>query len=296
MRIRGVEIEDTFAEAFYNPYSRILITAATKKWAGIAAQEMAGYATSMIECSAEAGIEGYVIPRHTPDNRHGCVVQIWTSKKRMKDELLDRIGQCVLTAPTTAVWNWCNSKEKLDVGYKMRFFGDGYEEIKKIYNRDVVSIPVMLGNFFIEREFGVAKGVAGGNFLILADSQNSALSAGESAIEAINSIEGVIAPFPGGICGAGSKIGSKKYKFMRATTNERYCPTIADKVKDTKIEKGINGVAEIVVNGISLEAVMEGMRAGIRASSRIKGVKKISAGNYDGKLGDVKIELHTLFR
>ncbi len=286
-----VEVEDTYAEAFEGYYSRLTVTALEEALARHAAREATGYATSMIGCSSEAGIEGPAID--APDGRPGYVLQIWAPRKRMKDELLGRIGQCILTAPTAAVWNHCASKEKLDIGYKMRYYGDGYEELRSIAGREMVAIPVMMGEFLIEREFGVAKGVMGGNFFILADSQSSALKAAESALEAVHAVEGVITPFPGGVCGAGSKIGSALYKFMHATTNEVYCPTIADRVRGSNV-KGIRGVAEIVINGISEDKVREAMSKGIKAALSSGGVKRISAGNYGGILGKVNIHLRDL--
>lgn len=286
-------VEDTFAEAFTSHYSRILITAVNERWAEIAALETTGYATSMIDCTAEAGIEGFLTPSDTPDSRPGCVIQIWTSKKKMKGELLGRLGQCALTAPTAAVWNYCDSEEKLDVGRAMGFFGDGYQEEKRVHDRGVVSIPIMMGEFLMERDFGVAEGVAGGNFFILAEEQASALRGAEKAIEAIHSVEGVIAPFPGGICASGSKVGSR-YKFLGASTNEEYCPTLADRVEGSKV-RGLGAVAEIVLDGISEEKVREAMRSGIEAALEVEGVARISAGNYGGRLGDVKIHLRELF-
>ncbi len=292
MLLRGVEIEDTYAEAFTGTYARVLVTAATKKWAELAAIEATGYGTSMIDCSAEAGLEG-PHASSTPDSRPGVVMQVWTSKKNMKAELLGRLGQCVLTSPTAAAWNYCDSEEKLDVGRAMGFFGGGYQEERQLYGRSVVAIPIMMGEFLIERDFGFAKGVAGGNFFMLAKSQAAALSAAEKAVEAIKRIEGVIAPFPGGVCASGSKIGSR-YKFLKASTNDEYCPTIAHKVPKTKVS-GIGGVSEIVLDGIDESRVTEAMRAGIEAASKVEGVVKISAGNYGGKLGGVKIHLHELF-
>ncbi len=294
MQLNGVEIEDTFAEAFTSSYSRFIITAASEKWAKIATQEATGYATSLVGCSSEAGIERYISPEETPDRRPGYVVQVFAAKDKMKDELLGRIGQCVLTAPTTAVFNYCDSEEKLDIGYKMRFFGDGYERVEKCYGGEVVAIPIMLGEFLIEKELGIGKGIAGGNFLILADKQESALEAAEKAVEAISSIEGVITPFPGGVCASGSKVGSKKYKFMRATTNEQYCPTISSRVEETKV-KGMGAVAEIVIDGISEKSVRKAMRAGIESAAKARGVEKITAANYGGTLGNVRIYLKELF-
>jgi formylmethanofuran--tetrahydromethanopterin N-formyltransferase len=288
-----VEIEETFAEAFTSTYARLLVTALNQKWALTSATVATGYGTSMIGCSAEAGIEGFRPPEETPDGRPGYALQIWTTKKKMKGELIGRISQCLLTAPTTAVWNLCPSEERLDIGHKMRFFGDGFEETREMFGRQVTVIPVMMGEFLIEKEFGIQKGVAGGNFLILAESQEAALAAAENAVEALGGVEGVIAPFPGGVCGAGSKVGSKKYSFMHATTNERYCPTLFEKVSDSRV-RGIGAVSEVVIDGVSEEAVREAMRVGIEAATRVRGVKRISAGNYGGTLGDVHIPLHDL--
>jgi formylmethanofuran--tetrahydromethanopterin N-formyltransferase len=292
MKLKGVEIENTYAEAFTGTYSRILITALDKEWANAAAIEATGYGTSLIGCSAEAGIEGFLPEDRTPDNRPGYIIQIWTSKKKIASELIGRIGQCILTAPTTAVFNYCDSREKVNVGYKMRFFGDGFETTKKAWGRELVSIPVMMGDFLIEKEFGVADGVMGGNFIIFARDQISALKASKKAVEAIGAVGGVITPFPGGVCGSGSKVGSK-YKFMHASTNEKYCPTISDKVKDTLV-KGIGAVAEIVIDGISKEKVEEAIRVGVETAVEIDGVKKISAGNYGGTLGKIHFHLHEI--
>lgn len=294
MEINGVEIEDTFAESFTSTYSRLLITAVNEKWARIAAMHATGYGTSLIGCSAEAGIEGLLDETKTPDGRPGYVIQLWTSKKRMMDELLGRIGQCILTAPTTAVFNYCESDERLDAGHKMRFFGDGFELSSVVDDRDVTVIPIMGGEFVIEKEFGVAEGVAGGNFIILANSVESALEAAESAVQAIDKVEGVITPFPGGICASGSKVGSNKYRFMHACTNELYCPTISETVEGTLV-KGAESVLEIVIDGTSEERVREAMKKGIEAACKIEGVKGITAGSYGGTLGNVHIYLRKLF-
>lgn len=295
MKINGVPIEDTFAEAFEGFYSRFLVTAASEKWAEIAARTATGYGSSIIGCSAEAGIEGFLKKTETPDGRPGMVVQIWTTKKNMLHELLGRIGQCILTAPTTAVFDWCDSGEKIDVGNKMRFFADGYESYKTVDGREMVSIPVMMGEFLIEKELGIAKGVLGGNFFIMGASQDAALAAAEKAADAIQQTAGVVSSFPGGVCASGSKVGSAKYKFMKATTNEVYCPSLRNRVSETKVSSGVEAVAEIVVNGVSEEAVKAAMKRGIDAATTVKGVKKISAANYGGSLGKVHIKLHSLW-
>jgi formylmethanofuran--tetrahydromethanopterin N-formyltransferase len=289
MELNNVEIDDTYAEAFTYTYMRILITAVNEKWAKIAAVEACGYGTSMIGCSSEAGIEGFVDASSTPDGRPGYVIQIWASKKKMDREFFGRIGQCVLTSLTTAVYNYLESDEMLDLGSKMRFFGDGFESEDKVGATEVVSIPVMMGDFKIEKNFGIGKGVAGGNFIILAKSEESALDAAQKAVDAIKNVGGVIMPFPGGACASGSKIGSR-YKFMHASTNELFCPTISDRVENSRM-KGIGAAVEIVIDGVSEEKVKEAMNAGIGKAAEVNGVKKISAGNYGGDLGNVLIHL-----
>lgn len=293
MKIEGVEIEDTFAEAFSTHYASFLITAVNEKWVREAAREVTGYATSLIACTAEAGVESFYSPQETPDNRAGAGVLLFAPKKRLEKELIFRIGQCVLTSPTTRVFSLYDG-EPLEVGYKLKFFGDGYEEIKQKYGREMVSIPIMMGEFEIERNIKANSGVAGGNFLIIAKTQASALLAAEAAVEAISKVRGVITPFPGGVVASGSKVGSRKYRFMHATTNEAFCPTLKDKT-ESKLPSEAKAVAEVVINGISEEKVREAMAQGIKVACTVDGVLRISAGNYGGNLGKVHIYLRELF-
>ncbi len=294
MKLGGVEIVDTFAEAFECWYSSFVITAASERWARIAATEATGFATSLIGCGAEAGIERVLPPESTPDSRPGCSVMVFAPKKSLPQQLLMRIGQCVLTAPTARVFS-NGEGEKVDIGYRLRYFGDGYEEVRSLYGREMVAIPVMMGEFLVERELTMARGVAGGNFIIIATSQKSALEAGELAVNAVAGVEGVITPFPGGLVASGSKVGSRKYSFMKATTNERFCPTLRDRVEDSELPEGAGAVVEVVINGISVEAVRRAMHAGIEAACRAEGVLAISAGNYGGKLGKYHVHLRELF-
>ncbi len=297
MELNGVEIEDTFAEAFPIKIARILITGATKKWALVAAQETTGFGTSVIACPAEAGIEKVVNGDNTPDGRPGVYIQICTfGYKALEGQLLNRLGQCVLTAPTAAMWNGLPEAEKqFDMGYKLKFFADGYESETSIGGRKAYKIPMMQGDFIAEHNIGAQDGIAGGNFIILAENQMSALAAAESAVDAISEIEGSITPFPGGIVGSGTKTGANKYKFLKATTNEKFCPSIKDKVEGSTVPADVNGIYEIVVDGLDQKVVSESMTAGIKAAVRIPGVKRISAGNYGGTLGPFKFKLHDLF-
>jgi formylmethanofuran--tetrahydromethanopterin N-formyltransferase len=228
IEINGVEIEDTYAEAFSIKIARVLITAATKRWAMAAAIETTGFATSVIMCPAEAGIEKLASPSETPDGRPGVYIQICNFKyETLEKQLIDRIGQCVLTAPTTAVFNGLPEAEKqFDTGAKLRFFGDGMESITQIAGRKMHKIPIMGGDFLTEENIGAVTGIAGGTIFIFGDSQMSALTAAEAAVDAIAELEGTITPFPGGVVSSGSKSGANKYKFLKATANERFCPSI----------------------------------------------------------------------
>ncbi len=297
MEINGVEIEDNFAEAFGIKVSRILITAATKKLALVAATEATGYGTSVIGCPAEAGIDGYVPPQETPDGRPGYIIMICNmNKDKLDHELLERVGMCVLTAATTAVFDWMEEPdEKLKTGQKLKFFGDGYEQTLDIQGRKIHSIPLMSGDFLVEAELGIRAGVAGGNFFILADNQPAGLLAADAAVDAIEAVTGAITPFPGGIVASGSKVGSSKYKFLGASTNEKMCVTLKDEVEGCQIPENVNGVYEIVIDGVDEEAVKAAMKAGIEAAVKISGVIQISAGNFGGNLGKYQIKLHELF-
>jgi len=297
MIINGVEIEDNFAEAFGIKVSRILITAATKKLALVAATEATGYGTSVIGCPAEAGIDGYVPPQETPDGRPGYIIMICNmNKDKLDHELLERVGMCVLTAATTAVFDWMDEPdEKLKTGQKLKFFGDGYEQTLDIEGRKVHSIPLMSGDFLVEAELGIRAGVAGGNFFILAENQPAGLLAADAAVDAIEAVPGAITPFPGGIVASGSKVGSTKYKFLGASTNEKMCVTLKDEVEGCQIPENVNGVYEIVIDGVDEEAVKAAMKAGIEAAVKISGVIQISAGNFGGNLGKYQIKLHELF-
>jgi formylmethanofuran--tetrahydromethanopterin N-formyltransferase len=297
MEINGVEIEDNFAEAFGIKVSRILITAATKKLALVAATEATGYGTSVIGCPAEAGIDGYVPPQETPDGRPGYIIMICNmNKDKLDHELLERVGMCVLTAATTAVFDWMDEPdEKLKTGQKLKFFGDGYEQTLDIQGRKIHSIPLMSGDFLVEAELGIRAGVAGGNFFILAENQPAGLLAADAAVDAIEAVAGAITPFPGGVVASGSKVGSTKYKFLGASTNEKMCVTLKDEVEGCEIPENVNGVYEIVIDGVDEEAVKAAMKAGIEAAVKISGVIQISAGNFGGDLGKYQIKLHELF-
>jgi formylmethanofuran--tetrahydromethanopterin N-formyltransferase len=294
MLINGVEIEDTFAEAFKMYAARIIITAINRKWALEAANKLSGFATSIIACGCEAGIEGEIPEEETPDGRPGISVLLFTmGKKGMEEQLLNRIGQTVMTCPTTACFNGLSSPERVKVGGKLRFFGDGFQISKLLQGRRFWRIPVMEGEFLVEDYFGIQPAIGGGNFLILGETVEKTLKAAEKAAEAARSVKGVALPFPGGIVRSGSKAGSR-YKFLRASTNTAFCPTIRELTK-SELPLGVNSVMEIVIDGLSEEAIKQSMKKGIEAAC-IDGIKKISAGNYGGKLGPFHFYLQELFK
>jgi formylmethanofuran--tetrahydromethanopterin N-formyltransferase len=285
VKIRGVLIEDTFAEAFTMRAARILITARTSKWAREAALKLTGFATSVIGCKVEAGIERELRPEDTPDGRPGISVLLMTmGKDDLSKRLIERVGQTVLTCPTTACYDGLpEAPDQVGVGSALRFFGDGFQSSKVIAGHRFWRIPVMEGEFLVQEKFGMVKGVGGGNFLILAGSADAALEAAEAGAEAMKGLAGVILPFPGGVVRSGSKVGSRRIKSMIASTNDAYCPTLRA-VTETALPEGVNSVLEIVVNGVDADVIARAMRAGIDAACR-DGVVAITAGNYGGKLG-----------
>jgi len=294
MEINGVQIEDTFAEGFPIKLARVQITAVTEHWAMEAAREATGFGTSVIGCSAEAGIECIVGGDETPDGRPGVNILICNmGYKNLENSLLFRLGQCVLTAPTTAAFSGMPDAEKqFDTGKKLSFFGDGYQKQAEVCGRNVWKIPLMSGDFVVEQNFGAIDGIAGGNFLILAQNQAAGLMAAEAAVNAIGKIKGTITPFPGGVVASGSKVGSR-YKFLKASTNTAFCTSLREDGVCTLAED-VSAVFEIVINGVSKEAISAAMKAGINAACHVPGVLKIGAANYEGKLGTHQFPLRVV--
>jgi formylmethanofuran--tetrahydromethanopterin N-formyltransferase len=292
-RQETVRIEDTFAEMFPMWAGRVLITAANEKWALIAARTAAGFASSIIMSPAEAAVETLVSPKETPDGRPGAIIQIYhNSRKNLKHQMSLRIGQCIMTCPTTAAFDGLpKAKRRVKIGRSLRLFGDGFQKKGKVAKRKVWRIPVMEGEFIVENDFGIMKAVASGNMLILAKDWKTALKASEDAKEAISqNIRGAIMPFPGGLCRAGSKVGSLNYK-LPASTNHQYCPTLRKLVPDSKLPDNVGSVYEIVINGLNQKTVKKAMCVGIMAAVKVPGVVKITAGNYGGKLGPYRAVL-----
>jgi formylmethanofuran--tetrahydromethanopterin N-formyltransferase len=285
MQLRGVAIEDTFAEAFTMRVARVVVTARNPRWAREAALKMTGFATSVIGCKVEAGIERELAESETPDGRPGISVLLLTmAREDLGHRLIERVGQTVLTCPTTSCFDGLpEAPDRLGVGSALRLFGDGFQGSKVIGGRRFWRIPVMEGEFLVEDKFGLQKGIGGGNFLILATDADTALAAAEAGAEAIAQVSGVILPFPGGIVRSGSKVGARRSKGLIASTNDAYCPTLRA-VTASALPEGVQSVLEIVVDGTDAPAVSRALRVGIDAACR-EGVVAITAANFGGKLG-----------
>ncbi|MDB5350652.1 MAG: formylmethanofuran--tetrahydromethanopterin N-formyltransferase [Planctomycetota bacterium] len=290
MILSGTEIADTFAEAFPMTAARAIVTADTAHWAEIAGRTMTGYATSVIACDAEASVERVLSASETPDGRPGVSVLLFAfSRDALEKALTNRVGQCVMTCPTTACYNGLPVNEKsIVVGGKLRYFGDGWQKSKRLDGKRYWRVPVMDGEFTCEETFGTTKGVAGGNIILLGTDRALTLQATEAAVSAMRLVPDVILPFPGGIARSGSKVGSK-YKKLRASTNTAFAPTLRGLV-ETVLPPGVACAYEIVIDGLTLESVELATAVGIR-SSCLSGIVQITAGNYGGKLGPFHIRL-----
>ena len=296
MQLNGVTIDDEFAEAFGMKATRVIITAQNLTWAYHAATAATGFATSVIGCGCEAGVERELTSAETPDGRPGVANLLFAmSGKELAKQIERRIGQCVLTAPTSAAFAGLTEGEPVALGKNLRFFGDGFQASKQISGRRYWRIPVMDGEFLVEETTAIMPAVGGGNFLVLAESQPQALAACEAAITAMKKIPNVIMPFPGGVVRSGSKVGSK-YKALIASTNDAFCPTIRG-VTRSQLSPEIGSVMEIVIDGLTAEDISKSMRVGIQAMVDLgpsEGVRRISAGNYGGKLGKFHFRLHEI--
>lgn len=291
-----VQIDDTFAEAFPMVGTRLVITAIDLELAYLAATEFCGNASSVIGCDAEAGIERGLGESKTPDGRPGVSVLAFAfNKKSLEKAVSSRVGQNVLTCPTTACYSGLTDSPKEDrikVGAQLRYFGDGFQISKKLGDQRFWRVPVMDGEFLCEDVFGTKKGIGGGNLLVCGTSQVAALSAVRAAVKAINDLDDVILPFPAGIVRSGSKVGSK-YPQLKASTNDKWCPSVKSQT-ETELLEGEAAVYEIVIDGFSEEAVAAAMKTGLETAAAAPGVTRISAGNYGGKLGPHHFHLRKL--
>ncbi|MFM8251893.1 MAG: formylmethanofuran--tetrahydromethanopterin N-formyltransferase [Planctomycetota bacterium] len=296
LAIQSVTIEDTFAEAFPMTACRLIVTAATRDWALTAARESTGYAASVIGCDVEAGLECELSAEQTPDGRPGVSLLMFAfNRDALQKAVVNRVGQCILTCPTTACFNGLPvvKDKSIKIGGQLRFFGDTFQISKKFDARRFWRLPVMDGEFLCEDLFGTVKGIGGGNFLILGQDQSTALAAAEAAVRAISDVPNVILPFPGGVVRSGSKVGSR-YKQLKASTNDAYCPTLRSLVPSS-LPDDVNAVYEIVFDGLDLASIERATRVGIQAACR-PGISRITAGNYGGNLGPHHIRLHSVLQ
>jgi formylmethanofuran--tetrahydromethanopterin N-formyltransferase len=295
MELNGVPVGDTYAEAFDGLFARMVVTADDEKRLRRAAESATALPCTVFG-EAEGGVERYLKPSETPDGRMGAIIQLWVnySKKageQLEYELGKRIRQGILVVPTTRVFNALDSETKLDMMCKVGHCGDGYEKVEKRFGREVINIPLMMGEFLIEKKLGYGRGVMGGNVWFFCKDIKSAIKAGDAAVDAIKEVDGAITSFD--VCSAGSKVETK-YPEIGPTTNHPFCPTCKVDIPNSQVPDGVNSIPEIVIDGVTIEAVKEAMRAAMVAGSKVRGVVKISAGNFGGKLGRHRIYLKDL--
>ena len=293
MNIGRTEIDDAFAEAFKMYYVRLLVTAEDTFWLDAAVREATGYSASVIACDAEAGIEQPLEKEQTPDGRPGVALMMFgSSVKSLTKAVANRVGQCIMTCPSTAVFDGCpTGEEQIPLGKNLRYFGDGYQKSKQVAETRFWRIPVMDGEFLVQEMIGVASGVAGGNIILQAETKAAALAAARRGAEALEAVPEIITPFPGGVARSGSKVGSR-YQQLVASTADAYCPSLRGRV-ESKLHPDANCAYEIVIDGINEAAVARGMATAIRAVAN-DDVLRITAGNYGGKLGKFHFRLYEL--
>jgi formylmethanofuran--tetrahydromethanopterin N-formyltransferase len=289
-------VEDTYCEAFDGVVSRMLITAAD--WKRL---ERAALDSTALPCTvlgeSEGGLENFVDGSKTPDGRNGAIIQVWVNKSKDAKEKLEfelgrRIRQGILVVPTTTLFNALKSDERLDMTYRVGNCGDGFETYETVNGRELINVPIMMGSFRIERYMGFKSGIMGGNLWFYCDSDENALKIIDKAEEAIREVENAVLTFREG-CSAGSKAGGK-FKHIGPSTNEFYCPTLRNTVKESQVPKGVNTIPEMVINGLTLDSVKKAMQEAMKAVDGMKGLIRISAGNYGGKLGKHRIYLKEL--
>jgi formylmethanofuran--tetrahydromethanopterin N-formyltransferase len=298
-------VEDTFAEAFDAIYCRVIVTADDNNILKRAAEDATATPSGVIG-RLDNGIERWLTREETPDKRKGAILQFWRgldkgrpfeeSIRRLEKEFSYRIRQDILVKPFTSVFDALSVRPEggMDMMERVGHCGDGFEWEKVTYGRNMIVVPLMVPDFLIERHIGCARGISGGNFWVMCKTKRAVTESGKRALKAVSEVEGVVTPFD--VCSAGSKTETR-FPLIGPTTNHPYCPSLKSKLGEaSKVPKGVKYIPEIVINGVSLDAVKEAMKVGIEASLEVEGVARISAGNYGGKLGDHRIYLRGLFR
>ena len=260
------KVEDTFFEAFEGKYVRALITGPNEKIVRRAAFDSTSTPSAVIG-------------------------RVEDDVKKFAFELSYRLRQDILVKPFTRIFDYSDkeSDEYIEMMDIVGHCGDGYEWIVEEYGRKMINVPIAVPDFQIEEKFKLNDGIMGGNFWYLCSTPEAVLEAGEKALKAIENVEGAIAPFD--ICSAASK-PETNYPEIGPTTNHVYCPSLKDKLGDeSKVAEGVNYIPEIVFNAVDEDSMNAAMKAAIDATLDVDGVIGISAGNYDGKLGDKKVNL-----
>lgn len=298
LSINNIPVDDTYCEAFSGVFTRFIVTAKDKKRLRRAAY-LSTALPSTVFSKSEGGIESWLSPSETPDGRMGAIIQIWVndikgSRDILASEMGWRIRQGILVVPTTSVFNALDSKQNIDMIEPVGYCADGYHHEETMYDRETIVLPLMMGDFIIERYLGISGGVMGGNVWFFCDSIDSALEAGDRAVEAVDAVEGAVTTFD--ICSAGSKpvYPRQEHPEVGPSTNHPYCPTLQGKIPDYMVPEGIKSIPEIVINGVNENALKNAMKAAMYAAAEVAGVKRISSGNYEGKLGKFNIILKDL--
>lgn len=289
-------IENTFAEAFTGKCVRAIITAEDEEIVKKAAFDATSTPGAVIG-RVEGGVERFLDASQTPDNRPGAMVQFYfglDDLEKFEVELSYRIRQDILVKPFTSLYNATPQPEGyLGMMKQVGHCGDGYEWEENIYGREMIVVPIALPDFKIEKQLGYQSAVMGANFWYMCRTKKGVMEAGNKALEAIREIEGVITPFD--ICSAASKVETN-YPWIGPTTNHPYCPSLKPRLKvESLVPDDVNYVPEIVINGLDMDKVEMAMKAGLKAVLEVDDVLRVSAGNYQGKLGDYQINLRDLF-
>ncbi|MBE6499138.1 MAG: formylmethanofuran--tetrahydromethanopterin N-formyltransferase [Methanobrevibacter thaueri] len=287
------KVEDTFFEAFQGKYVRALITGPTESIVKRAAYDSTSTPSAVIG-RVEGGVEGFLNPSQTPDNRFGAIVQYWLGGddvEKFAFELSYRLRQDILVKPFTRIFDYSDkdSEEYIEMMDIVGHCGDGYEWAVEKYDRKMINVPIAVPDFQIEEKFKINNGTMGGNFWYLCKTQEAVLNAGEAIIDAIMDVEGATTPFD--ICSAASK-PETNFPEIGPTTNHFYCPSLKEKLGDkSKVPQGVNYIPEVVINAINTESMNKAVKTGIDTALEFEDVIGISAGNFDGKLGDKNINL-----
>lgn len=292
-----LKVIDTYCEAFTGTCCRVIITAEDMETVKRAAYDATSTPGTVIG-RVEGGIETWLDKDKTPDNRYGAIIQFWYNTddiEKFNVELSYRIRQDILVKPFTSLFD-ASIKPigKINTMKHVGHCGDGYEWEEELYGRNMIVVPIAIPDFKIESDLGYMKGFMGANFWYMCTNKKTVTQAGNAALNAIGDVEGVITPFD--VCSAASK-PETNYPWIGPTTNHPYCPSLKELLKEvSQVPDAVKYIPEIVINGLDQKVLIKGMKAGIEALIDYEDVLYVSAGNYNGKLGDYKINIRELFK